>query len=248
MPSSPRLPRRAVVAGVVFASLPWATLGFGSVLVFGVAALFLSTVERGMVRVLTGSALMYLAAAAVWLANVDAVAGSDGDTASFLAFVVLYFGGGLQALCFAPWVAGKVRGPRPEPTLDELIAAVTDEERGTVEIDPALRFAVRQRERRRIARQLLADDPALAATLRIGRPDLDRDFVDGGLIDVNQVPSWVLADLPGFTQAMAEHVVGVRERWDGLRSSADLVVHADVPAEVVDALDDVLAFSRGPIS
>jgi len=85
-------------------------------------------------------------------------------------------------------------------------------------------------------------DPALATALKIGRPDQQPEFDDGGLVDVNHVPASVLADLPGFDPAMAERVVSARERFDGLTSGADLVVHADVPNDVVARLSERLIF------
>ncbi|HZN72910.1 MAG TPA: helix-hairpin-helix domain-containing protein [Micromonosporaceae bacterium] len=63
-----------------------------------------------------------------------------------------------------------------------------------------------------------------------------------GLIDVNRVDVTVLATLPGFDPDMASRVVAARERLDGLRSTADLVVYADVPTEVTDQLADRLLF------
>jgi len=50
--------------------------------------------------------------------------------------------------------------------------------------DPALAAAIACRQRRQQARQLLANDPGLARELRIGRPDLPRDYDDGGLVAV----------------------------------------------------------------
>jgi len=47
--------------------------------------------------------------------------------------------------------------------------------------------------RRAQARALLASDPALAGELVIGRPDRHRQYDDGGLVDVNNVPTAVLA-------------------------------------------------------
>jgi hypothetical protein len=41
---------------------------------------------------------------------------------------------------------------------------------------------------------------------------------------------------------MAERVVFARGRFDGLRSAADLVVHADIPNEVAERLADRLLF------
>jgi hypothetical protein len=41
---------------------------------------------------------------------------------------------------------------------------------------------------------------------------------------------------------MADRIITARERLDGLRSPADLVVHADVPGDVVDAAQETLVF------
>ncbi len=123
-----------------------------------------------------------------------------------------------------------------------MIAQMSAAERNKLEHDPAIEAAIEQRERRKLARKIVADDHALATTLRIGRPDLLRDFADGGLVDVNHVSDGVLASLPGLDAQMARRIVGARERFDGLRSLADLVVEADIPSDVVDALEDVLVF------
>jgi len=65
---------------------------------------------------------------------------------------------------------------------------------------------------------------------------------DGGLIDVNHVPRRVLTTIPGVDTDMADRILTARERLDGLGSPADLVVHADVPSEVVEAAEESLIF------
>jgi hypothetical protein len=101
---------------------------------------------------------------------------------------------------------------------------------------------VERRERRRIAREIVVRDLALADDLGIGQPGRDGRFDDGGLIDVNRVDVAVLATLPGFDGNIARRVVAARKRFEGLRSIADLVVHAEVPAGVADHLADRLLF------
>lgn len=49
-----------------------------------------------------------------------------------------------------------------------------------------------------IARHIVQTNPALARELRIGRPDLPREYDDDGLVDVNCVPGAVLADRLGL--------------------------------------------------
>jgi len=62
-------------------------------------------------------------------------------------------------------------------------------------------------ERRNHARHIVQTDPALARELRIGRPDLPREYDDGGLVDVNRVPGAVLAAQLGLTQQEVTNVI-----------------------------------------
>jgi hypothetical protein len=166
-----------------------------------------------------------------------AVAGTNDNVFGIL-FAVSWIVGTGHAFAIRPRLAGSPPPERPE----ELLARLAVEERDASAGDPVLRAILRRRERRRLAREIAATDPKLAAELGIGRPSGDARFDDGGLIDVNAVDGAVLATLPGFDAAMAERVVRARERLDGLRSAADLVVHADVPPEVVDQVADRLLF------
>jgi hypothetical protein len=236
-----RLGSRAVLAGIAFAMLPAVTCGLGTAVAFGFAALLLPGLSRRAAATLWVSTAAYAGATSLLLINLDAAAGSLGDGVSVAAWIVLFGGGWLQALGFAPWVAAKVAGPDSN-LADGIIEEAAAAEHANLEHDPSLRLALRQRERRRLSREILTADPALARTLAIGRPDLDRTFADGGLIDVNQVPAWVLADLPGLDSELAQRIVDARTHLDGLRSPADFVVYADIPNEVVEALIDILVF------
>jgi hypothetical protein len=108
--------------------------------------------------------------------------------------------------------------------------------------DPAVAAALARRQRRTHARGLLAQDPALAAELCIGRPDLRRQFDDGGLIDINHVPAPILNALPGIGPQEVERIAATRQRGTGLTCVEDLVVFADVPGEVAESLRDMLVF------
>ena len=46
----------------------------------------------------------------------------------------------------------------------------------------------------------------LAKRLGIGRPDLPRQFDDGGLVDLNHAPLPVLMSLPGVTERSARQI------------------------------------------
>lgn len=235
--------RRGTAAGIALALLPFATLGLGSPFVFGAAAAFTPNASRRLATVLWTSATAYLASLIAFAATTDAASGTALDRVNAVAFGLLLIGGGIEGLVLAPFVAGAVRRAGLAATAPAF-AAIEADERATAADDPALRRALRERERRHLAREILDRDPALAATLRIGRPDLDRDFADGGLVDVNAVPAEVLATLPGVTSEMAARIVRARVRTDGLRSPADLVVSADVPADVVEAVTEFLVFRQ----
>jgi hypothetical protein len=111
--------------------------------------------------------------------------------------------------------------------------------------DPAVAAALARRQRRRAARLLLERDPALAAELCVGRPDLPRPYDDGGLIDINAVPAEVLTGLPGLTPDQVERILAARRGPMGLTGVPDLVVYADVPPEVAESLGELLIFRRG---
>ena len=82
-------------------------------------------------------------------------------------------------------------------------------------------------ERREQARRLLHDHPETARQLAVGRPDLPRWFDDGGLVDVNQVPAAVLAELPGVSPETAHAVVAGREAHGPHRGRPGRPRHAD---------------------
>jgi GH24 family phage-related lysozyme (muramidase) len=224
----------------VFALLPWVTLGFGSPVVYLSAAVFLGSAGRRMAVTLWASAALYAAAVVVFTIGANKTPGSDLDGLSTAALVVMMVGAGLEAIALSPWVARRVAGRRSAPK--DMIERIAEDERADLAANPALRLAIRQREQRALARQLIAEDPGLADSLHIGRPDLQRDFADGGLIDVNHVPHRVLTTIPGVDTDMADRIITARERLDGLGSPADLVVHADVPSEVVEAAEESLIF------
>ena len=109
-------------------------------------------------------------------------------------------------------------------------------------VQPAVAAALTGRELRQQARAIVADDPALARELHIGRPDLPRQFDDGGLVDVNHVPEQVLVEQLGLSPAEADRVVEARERLGGFSSAAELCAFAEVPDTTIDTVQDRLVF------
>jgi hypothetical protein len=109
-------------------------------------------------------------------------------------------------------------------------------------VQPAMAAALADRDLRQQARAIVAGDPALARELRIGRPDLPRQFNDGGLIDVNHVPQQLLVERLGLAPAEADRVVEARERVGGFSSAAELCAFAEVPDATIDTVQERLLF------
>jgi DNA uptake protein ComE-like DNA-binding protein len=138
---------------------------------------------------------------------------------------VLWIGGGVHAIAARPSIF-----PRTSPR-DRLNQHAID-------------VAKHRRALREQARALIAEDPALAAEVRIGRPDLPRAYDDGGLIDVNHVPGPTLALLPGMTEELVEKVLSVRREQGGFVSVEELAVDADLPPALVQSLSEYAVFLR----
>jgi len=100
---------------------------------------------------------------------------------------------------------------------------------------------IRLREKaRRIARR----NPRLADELGIGRPDLRKNFDDGGLIDVNHVPAPYLLHLPGVNQDLAARIVELRKSVGGFTAAGDLEVTLDLEPGALHQATDLMLFRR----
>jgi hypothetical protein len=107
--------------------------------------------------------------------------------------------------------------------------------------DSAVLRAARHRvRRRRAARKLAGRAPARAARLGIGRPDLQRSYDDGGLVDINHAPDGTLAGQLGMTQHEIDAVHAARQRLGTFSSGNELSVYAGLPAHRVDELRDFI--------
>jgi hypothetical protein len=123
----------------------------------------------------------------------------------------------------------QLRGLRRE-VFGERVAAST-------RAHPAVAQALAARQRRAEARQLRASDPALARQLGIGRPDLRRDYDDGGLVDLNTAPASVVAQVCDIEVTHAEAVVSARPVGGGsYLNLSDLFVDVNLPPHVQDQL------------
>ncbi|WP_160330397.1 ComEA family DNA-binding protein [Sphaerimonospora mesophila] len=136
---------------------------------------------------------------------------------------ILMFGG-----MFGSWLGGTVHS--------FIIRQRVFETPGMTANDRAIALAQHRRALREQARELAERDPSMARELRIGRPDLPRQYDDGGLVDVNHAPAQVIAALPGMTPALAEQVVKARETVGSFVSAEDLSAAASLPPNLTSEL------------
>jgi hypothetical protein len=109
--------------------------------------------------------------------------------------------------------------------------------------EQAMAAAHARMKRREEARAIAARDPVLRSELRIGRPDLTRSYDDGGLVDVNQVPSWVLSSHLGLSPQEAAAVVAARANLGRFVSPAEVSQYAQFAPDRLDAIGDWMIFS-----
>lgn len=163
------------------------------------------------------------------MAGPDAAGGAgthDQNVGAFLAIVLAVLGT-IHALRLRGEVFGE---PRPAAAVTSAVAANAHE--------PAVAQALAARRRRAESLELSIKDPGLARDLKIGRPDLTRQYDDGGLVDVNHVPESVLMAELGLSQQQARTVVEVRDHIGRYSSANELSVLADLPPETLDAVRD----------
>lgn len=123
---------------------------------------------------------------------------------------------------------------------DEVFAdsGAADQPTLSVGHDPMVLAALAAQQRRKDSAALAEANPALARDLRIGRPDLVRDFDDGGLVDVNHVPEAQLVSYLGLTSEQARSIIEAREAIGGFKAIAEISGFTVVPPAVLAANQD----------
>lgn len=148
-------------------------------------------------------------------------------------------GGVLLAVVHLIWLRRRV-WPQPDSVPPQPAPAMPA---GT---DPAVAAVLAARSRRADARRIVADDPLLARELRIGRPDLRRDYDDGGLVDLNSAPAAVIAHVCGLDGVMAERIVAARAAAGVPFSQVDdAFAYTDIPVDLWDRVRDRAVTVRG---
>ena len=186
---------------------------------------------------------IYLAATIAMIVSLGAVNSSSGAGAAVGGFIVALAG------CAAVHTAVLFRPGREQAAVPA--AAPTGAPAGALagpaSLEQANREAVARAksrlERRKEARRMVAAQPDLARDLKIGRPDLPRDYDDGGLVDVNHVPSAVLSAQLGLTPAEVTDVLTARERLGRFTSADELCAYTQLSPDRVDELRELMIFT-----
>ena len=220
------MPSRNVATArqVWWASVPVWSLGFLSPVPFLIYAITHRT--RRDWAVFAG----YLAATVVMLVALGASGSNSAATAGVGGFIIALAG------CAATHAAVLFRPSRGVPQLSG--APLSMRQRNQA----AVAAAKDQLDRRKQARHLVATNPALARDLRIGRPDLPRDYDDGGLVDVNHVPVGVFSSGLGLTPIEARDVVAARDKLGRFVSAEELCEYTQLSPDRIDGLRDLMIF------
>lgn len=170
----------------------------------------------------------YLAAVVAMIITLE-VTSSGNSAVGGLVIGLIGFATVHAAIAFRPSVnLAQARQTPPVPRVDNRHAVA----------EARIRIELRAR-----ARELVSRDPELARELRIGRPDLARQYDDGGLIDVNNAPGTVLAAHLGLDEREVAVVLLTREQLGKLTSADELVSYAELAPDRVDAIRDLLLFT-----
>ncbi|WP_067802056.1 ComEA family DNA-binding protein [Actinomadura formosensis] len=219
VPSDSMPPGRAALS-VTWAALPFLTLGYATPFTFAAAALWRRSLH------LTVSTAAYLGVFALAMFLLPGINEDEGTERVFgmLLFVLAVVGCGHAFL-----IRRRVFDPHGLSAVDN---------------EAVVERVKRRRLLREKARELAAADPGLAKELRIGRPDLPRQYNDGGLIDVNHAPAEALTLLPGITPELAEKIERVRAETGGFMSAEELSAIAGLPPSLTSDVADYAVFIR----
>jgi hypothetical protein len=223
VPSEPPGLGRLFLRQLGWASMPLWSLGL---LAFG-PFLWLAITRRRRSDRAVVTAYIAVSAVAVGLVSLSTAVPSAGNASGGLLFFLAVVGAGHAMVACRP---GR-RDASGRPVISKAYGNVLAESRAGERMD------VRNK-----ARKLALKDPALARELRIGRPDLPREYDDGGLVDVNHVPAAVLVSHLNLTAEQAAKVVSARDQIARFDGPTDLEAYADLPPERVDELSGLMIF------
>jgi hypothetical protein len=234
-PTYPPVPQRPAPPNTSWWFLiPLLTFGFGTFVMVLIGALKLKAKPH------LYAAIGYLVVTLAMCAAADTASpetNAEPSTVSTLftgLYVLVVWAGGTVHTAFLQKLVAKLAPPAPPGP-----GGITHTP------DSAVAAAAWRAGRRQEARALMASNPTMAWELRIGRPDLDgRQYDDGGLVDVNNVPAGWLAYALQIPQDLADEIVQARAgRLGGFSSVEELVYDCPrLTLEMVSAIRDVMVF------
>lgn len=172
--------------------------------------------------------------AASWLVGFMLVGAGDSEGPISDLGLAIYFAAWIGAVIYALVIGPKVdwppkgtyvqMGPPPPPPYDPNAGAVAGVHAGRI--------------KREEARELARRDPQMARDLRIGRPDLPRQYDDGGLVDANSAPLEVLQGSLDLTRDQATQLIDARHQLGRFEHPDDLINLAGLEPNTFDTVRD----------
>lgn len=107
---------------------------------------------------------------------------------------------------------------------------------------PGTESVLARRDSRERYRQLIEKDRPLARSMHVGRPDVPRDYDDGGLLDINSIPAHVLSTHAGLNDLEAARIVEVRGQLGRFVSVDEVLAYVDLPEPSAVRLREVAVF------
>jgi DNA uptake protein ComE-like DNA-binding protein len=174
----------------------------------------------------------YLAATVAMFVALGTVAAGSGAEAGVGGYIIALAGCAAvhAAVLFRPARDGSPAGPAPALNVRQSNQAAVAQAKDRI-------------ERRKEARHLVATNPALARDLMIGRPDLPRQYDDGGLVDVNHVPAAVLMSWLGLSEDEMRDVLTARRNLGRFTNADELGAYTQLSPDRIDELRDLMIFT-----
>jgi hypothetical protein len=215
--------------------VPIASAGFATFAIIGYAGLRLRQ------RRVVAAAGLYLALELAFIA-VSSTSAVKPIAVAFMA--ICWLGGTVHALVLSDRFSNQLRDQNTVADMAWSVPAGVGgvESQDSPWPDPAIEDALARIQRRSDAHRIVVEDLPLAAELRIGRPDLERTYDDGGLVDVNHVPADTLVAYLDMTPEVAHEIVRTRAIRNGFSSADDLFISVDClnPARLVMIRDRMI--------
>jgi hypothetical protein len=174
----------------------------------------------------------YLAATVAFVVALGVVKSDSGPNAALGGFIIALAGCAATHafVLFRPGRGPVTASPPLSPTVRQVNQAAVAQAKDRI-------------ERRNEARHLVATSPALARDLMIGRPDLSRQYDDGGLVDVNHVPAAVLRSGLGLTEDEMRDVMAARRQIGRFASADELCAYTQLTPGRIDEFKDLMLFT-----